>query len=204
MMYLSHFGLSLQPFQINTDQRFLYLSEKHQEALAILRYGILDNRGILVLTGDVGTGKTILVHALLQSLGPEVRTAVIADPSLKGLDFFNFLAHAFGMKNNFKTKGQFLIQLGNFLDRQFKADRRVLLVIDEAQNIDPDQLEKIRILSDLERDNNQRINVFFVGQSEFNVKLADSRLRALKQRITSHYHIEPLSLKETVHTCGIV
>lgn len=88
MLYLSHFHLNLKPFQINTDQRFLYLSEKHQEALAILRYGILDNRGVLVLTGNVGTSKTILVHTLFASLGPEFLTAVITAPSLRGLDFF--------------------------------------------------------------------------------------------------------------------
>lgn len=196
-MYLSHFFLNLKPFQITTDQRFLYLSDKHKEALAILNYGIEDNRGVLVLTGDVGTGKTILVHALMDNLGPEVKTALIQDPSLKGLDFFNFVAHAFGMETEFKTKGEFLINFGNFLDGLFKTNRQVVLILDEAQYIDPVQLEEIRILSDLERENNRRLNIFFVGQDEFNLLLADPYLRALKQRITTHYHIGPLSLKET-------
>ena len=148
-MYLSHFELNLKPFQVNTDRRFLYLSETHQEALAMLRYGILDNRGVLVLTGDVGTGKTLLIHALLETLGPDVQTALIADPSLKGLDLFKFMAHAFGMAADFKTKGEFLINFGDFLDGIFKAGKQALLLIDEAQRIDPVQLEEIRILSDL-------------------------------------------------------
>ena len=105
-MYLEHFRLSLKPFQIDTDQRFLYLSEQHQEALAVLRYGILSSRGVLVLTGDVGTGKTILIRRLVEILEPDVRTAVISDPSLRGLDFFNFMAHAIGMETNFKTRSR--------------------------------------------------------------------------------------------------
>jgi type II secretory pathway predicted ATPase ExeA len=196
-MYLSHFHLNLKPFQITTDQRFLYLSEKHKEALAILHYGIMDNRGVLVLTGDVGTGKTLLVHTLVGTLGPEVKTAVINDPSLRGLDFFNYMAHAFGMETEFNTKGEFLISFGEFLDSRFAANQQALLVIDEAQYVDPVQLEEIRILSDLERENFKRINIFLVGQSEFNSIIADSRLRALKQRITTHFHIDPLTLKET-------
>jgi len=196
-MYLEHFRLNLKPFQIDTDQRFLYLSEQHQEALAVLRYGILFNRGILVLTGDVGTGKTILIRTLVETLGPDIHTAVISDPSLRGLDFFNFLASAIGMEANFKTRGEFLISFGNFLDSLFASDHKALLILDEAQYIDPIQLEEIRIFSDLERENNKRLNIFFVGQNEFNLMLMDTRLRALKQRISSHYHLEPLSLKET-------
>jgi hypothetical protein len=115
---------------------------------------------------------------------------------LEGLDFFKFMAHAFGMRAESKTKGDFLINFGNFLDGLFKADRRALLIIDEAQNLDAVRLEEIRILSNHERGNN-RLNIFFVGQDEFDSVLTDKRLRALKQRITTHYHIEPLSLKET-------
>ncbi len=196
-MYQEHFRLNLKPFEINTDHRFLYLSEQHQEALAILRCGILFNRGVLVLTGDVGTGKTILVRTLVETLGPEAHTAVISDPSLRGLDFFNFMAHEIGMETDFKTKGEFLIGFNHFLDSLFEADQKALLILDEAQYLDPSQLEEIRILSDLERGNNQRLNIFFVGQNEFNSMIADNRLRALKQRITSHYHLEPLTLKET-------
>ncbi len=196
-MYLEHFCLSLKPFQINTDQRFLFLSEKHQEALAMLRYGILNNRGVLVLTGDVGTGKTILIRTFVENLGPEIRTAVISDPGLKGLDFFKFMAYAIGMETDFNTKGEFLICFSNFLDSLFASNQEALLILDEAQYIDPIQLEEIRIFSDLERENNKRLNIFFVGQNEFNLMLMDTRLRALKQRISSHYHLEPLSLKET-------
>jgi general secretion pathway protein A len=198
-MYLSHFQLKLKPFQVNSDKRFLYLSEKHEEALAILRYGILDNRGILVLTGDVGTGKTLLIHALAETLGSDVRTAIITDPSLKGIDFFQFVAHAFGMKDPSTTKGDFLIHFSDFLVSLSQANQRALLILDEAQCMEPDQLEEIRILSDIEHGHDRLLNIFFVGQNEFDLTISHERLRALKQRITTHYHLAPLTLEESGH-----
>ena len=195
-MYLSHFQLMLDPFQLDTDNRFIYLNEKHEEALANLRYGILGSRGILVLTGDVGTGKTILIHALVETLGPDVHTAILTDPNLKGVDFFNFISHAFGMGTESKSKGDFLFDFSSFLASLVKANQQALLIIDEAQQIDAVQLEEIRMLSALEG-GNALLNILFVGQDQFGFMIANKRLRALKQRITAHYHIAPLTLEET-------
>src|SRR5210317_1672391 len=114
-MYLDFYNLHLKPFQISTDPRFLWLGEKHQEALAVLKYGILDNKGFLLLTGDVGTGKTTLLNALTDSLGEDVLVAMVADPGLAKMDFFNFIANSFGLHTRFKSKGEFLIYLKNFL-----------------------------------------------------------------------------------------
>ncbi len=196
-MYLDHYNLKEKPFQISTDPRFLWLGEKHREAMAILRYGIIDNRGFLLLTGDVGTGKTTLINSLVNGLGKNTIVAVLPDPGLQQLDFYNFVAHAFKLTGKFKTKGEFLIQFGDFLNQAYENDNRVLLIVDEAQRITNKMLEEIRLLSNIEKQHTKLINIFFVGQNEFNELLIDPANRALRQRITINYNIEPLSEKET-------
>ena len=196
-MYLAHYNLKEKPFQISTDPKFLWLGEKHKEALSILKYGILDNRGFLLLTGDIGTGKTTLINTLMNSLGKNTIVAVLPDPSLEQLDFFNFVANAFKITTKFKTKGEFLIQFGIFLNQAYANNNRVVLIIDEAQRITSTMLEEIRLLSNIEKQHTKLINIFFVGQNEFNELLIDPANRALKQRITINYNIEPLNKKET-------
>ena len=107
-MYHDHFNLKEKPFQISSDPRFLWLGSKHKEALAILKYGIFDNRGFLLLSGDVGTGKTTLIHTLLQSLGEDTCVAMVPDPGLSLMDFYRFIAQSFEIKAAFDTKAQFL------------------------------------------------------------------------------------------------
>ncbi len=196
-MYLDFYKLSLKPFQISTDPKFLWLGEKHQEALAVLKYGILDNKGFLLLTGDVGTGKTTLLNALVNSLGDDVLVAMVADPGLAKLDFFNFVADSFGMDRSFKTKGEFLIYLKNYLLGLNQQGRQALLIIDECQQLNQKLLEEIRLLSNIEKANTKLINIFFVGQSEFNPIILRPKNRALRQRITINYNITALSEAET-------
>ena len=114
-MYLSHYKLRIKPFQITTDPKFLWLGEKHKEALATLEYGIRENKGFLLLTGDVGTGKTALINQLITMVDLESRIAAIPDPGLEKLDFFNFLAEQFGMAQKFDAKGEFLIKFKKYL-----------------------------------------------------------------------------------------
>ena len=114
-MYLSFYHLKHKPFQISTDPKFLWLGEKHEEALATLKYGVLDNKGFLLLTGDVGTGKTTLINTLLRTLGKDTLVASIRDPALDPMDFYNYTAHAFGLQSNFTSKVSFLIQFEKFL-----------------------------------------------------------------------------------------
>ena len=196
-MYLSYYNLSAKPFQISTDPKFLWLGEKHNEALAALKYGILDNKGFLLLTGDVGTGKTTLINALVQKLGDDVIVATVLDASLDKLDFFNFLANKFKLTKEFASKGAFLIQFNHFLNDAFIHNKQVLLIIDESQRISQEILEEIRLLSNLEKQSKKLINIFFIGQNEFNDILLETRNRALLQRITINYHLDPFTENET-------
>jgi general secretion pathway protein A len=196
-MYLDFYNLHLKPFQISTDPRFLWLGEKHQEALAVLKYGILDNKGFLLLTGDVGTGKTTLLNALTDSLGEDVLVAMVADPGLEKMDFFNFVADSFGLNTRFKSKGEFLIYLKNFLIDLNRHNKQALLIIDECQHLNQKLLEEVRLLSNIEKASTKLINIFFVGQSEFNNIILRPHNRAIRQRITINYNISSLSEAET-------
>ena len=196
-MYLSYYKLSTKPFQISTDPKFLWMGEKHKEALAVLKYGILDNKGFLLLTGDVGTGKTTLINTLIESLGDDVIVAMVQDPGLGKIDFFNFVAASFHMNQKFNTKGEFLIHLSEFLHQAFENNKKVLLVVDEAQRLSQMLLEEIRLLSNIEVHSQKLINIFFVGQAEFNDIILKKQNRAIRQRITINFSVEPLNLQET-------
>jgi len=195
-MYFSFYGLKENPFQISTNPRFLWLGEKHQEALATFRYGIADNKGFLLLTGDVGTGKTTLINALLASLDKDVLAVTVPDPGLNHLDLLYYIATAFGIQEKFSTKGQFLVIFSRFLHAAHAKGKKVLLIIDEAQRLSSAHLEEIRLLSNIERPDSKLINIFFVGQIEFNAVLLEDKNRALRQRITVTCEIPPLTLEE--------
>jgi general secretion pathway protein A len=196
-MYLSHYSLVEKPFQITTDPKFLWLGEKHQEALSTLKYGVLDSRGFLLLTGDVGTGKTTLINALLTDLDDSVITATVVDPSLETLEFFRFLARAFGIDDKFTMKVDFLTDFAGFLNRAYENDRKVLLIVDEAQRLSTELLEEIRLLSNIEKEDRKLLNIFFVGQDEFKNTLMGGKCRALRQRIAITHKISPLTPVET-------
>jgi len=198
-MYQTFYNLKSKPFQITTDPKFLWLGEKHKEALATLKYGILENKGFLMLTGDIGTGKTALVNALVKIIDVAAIVATIPDPGLESLDFFNILAEEFKMNRKFDSKGAFLIHLKHFLHSAYAADKKVLLIVDEAQRLNYELLEQIRLLSNIEMNNRKLINIFFVGQTEFNDMLMEEKNKAIRQRMTVTYHIEPLSQNETWH-----
>jgi len=196
-MYLSYYKLESKPFQMSTDPDFLWLGEKHKEALATLRYAILENKGILALTGDVGTGKTTLINALIQRLGNDTLAVTIYDPSLEVLDFFNIVSVAFNMGKTFDSKGEFLIYFKRFLKETRARNKKVLLIIDEAQRVSNELLEEVRLLSNLEDEYIRLLNIFFVGQNELIDILKEYKNRSFRQRITLSYHIEPLTLRET-------
>ena len=196
-MYLSFYDLNTEPFKISTDPAFLWLGEKHKEALATLRYGILGNKGILLLTGDVGTGKTTLINMLLKNLGEDTIVATVPDPGLDRMDFYNYVASAFDINKTFYTKGEFILYLTHFLKTAYADNKKVLLIIDEAQRLNKDLLEEIRLLSNIELQHTKLINLFFVGQIEFNDIISSEENKALRQRITLRYNIDPLNLDET-------
>ena len=196
-MYLTHYNLIEKPFELSPGPRFLWLGENHSEALATLKYGILENKGFLLLTGDVGVGKTALIHRLIQEIDPSTIIANIPDPGLDALDFFKILASEFHMAKKFKSKGEFIIELKKFLQKTQSEQKNVLLIIDEAQRLKEEILEQVRLLSNIEMSDRKLINIFFVGQPEFTEMLMDDRNRAVRQRIVVSAHIDLLAAPET-------
>ncbi len=196
-MYLNHYDLTNKPFSISPDPNFLWQGEKHAEALAGLQYGILENKGFVLLTGEIGTGKTLLINSLVRSINEEVIVATIPDPRLELIDFYNILANKFKMDRRFERKGDFLIHFEEFLIKANAHQKKVLLIIDEAQRLKSALLDEIRVLSNIEFETRKLINIFFVGQRELKEMLLEERNWPLKQRITYNYHLLPLVEQET-------
>jgi general secretion pathway protein A len=174
-MYLSYYNLSEWPFQVNSDPKFLWLGEKHKEALATLIYGVLDQRGFVLLTGDIGTGKTTLVNALLKQLDQSTEVANITDPMLDRMGFFNLLIASLGMSERFDRKEEFLLHFTRFLHQKYAEQKHVLMVVDEAHRMSSALLEQIRLLSNVELPERKLISIFLIGQNELNEKLASDK-----------------------------
>jgi general secretion pathway protein A len=197
-MYEKFYGFKEKPFNITPDPRFVYFSETHKEALAHLRYAIREGKGFSVITGEVGTGKTTLVHTLLNKLDGNVRTAYIFNPVMAPEDFLNYICEDLGLKSDgVKSRGQNLAALHNFLLNCYAQNERVFLIIDEAQSLDTKLLEEVRLLTNLETSTNKLLHVILLGQPELNKALSDERFRALKQRVTTRYNLSTLNLADT-------
>ena len=196
-MYKSFYNLDRKPFEITPDTSFLWLGENHKEALSTLRYGILDNKGFLLLMGDSGVGKTSLIKALTKSFDSDVEWGVVDDPTLDRIDFYNEIARSFGIDKKFTSKVQFLIQFSHFLHKADDQNKKVLLLIDECHLLTQEMLEEMRLLSNIEKADSKLINIFFVGENSFTEMLGQSKNRAVRQRITLKADIPPLSVHET-------
>lgn len=198
-MYKTFFGLNETPFSITPNPRYLYMSERHTEALAHLIYGIKDSGGFIQLTGEVGTGKTTLIRSLLQRLPENADVALILNPQLSATEFLASILAEFGiaLPANPDSLKALTDSLNRFLLKNHSEGRRTILIVDEAQNFAVDVLEQIRLLTNLETAKQKLLQITLIGQPELRTMLARNDLRQLAQRITGRYHLQPLSQEDT-------
>lgn len=197
-MYESFFGLREPAFSLTPDPRFLWLSDTHEEGLASLVYGITRRKGFVLLTGEVGAGKTTLLRAALDQIPQETETALVLNTSdLRPLDLLKLIAVELRLEGRtLESKVDYIIALNAFLLERLETGVNTVLIIDEAQNLGPELLEEVRLLSNLETDTEKLLQIVLTGQPELRRHLAAPNLRQLRQRIAVEHHVESLSLEE--------
>lgn len=196
-MYLDFYGLKEKPFSLTPDPQFLYLSENHRTAIESLLYGIRQREGFMVVTGDIGTGKTTICRSLLEKLDGNVKTAVIFNSFLTEGELLRAILQDLGFASIGRTKTERIDALNRYLLEQLSQGQHVLLIIDEAQNLSIPVLEQIRMLSNLETTKEKMLQIILFGQSELNEKLRSAKLKQLNQRIAIRHHILPLNREGT-------
>ena len=196
-VYLQFFNLREPPFNLTPDPRFLFRSAQHEEALTHLLYGIYDRKGFIEITGEVGTGKTVLCRALLERLDKTVSTALIFNSSLTKMELLQAITDDFGLQPRETTSKGYIDVLNEYLLGEFAAGHHAVVVIDEAQNLEPTVLEELRMLSNLETARGKLLQIILVGQPELHAKLATHQMRQLEQRIAVRFHIHELTRTET-------
>ena len=197
-MYKEFFGLRANPFNVNPDPRYLFLTRHTEEALACLTYGIQSRKGFVLLTGEVGTGKTTLINKLMEWLRlQQVATAFIFNSRMDVPQFLDFMMADFGVPCDGMTKSQLLQRLYNWLLDRYRAGETAVLVVDEAQNLSDEVLEEIRMLTNLETFTEKLLQIVLVGQPELEQRLKQPQLRQLRQRLTLRAKTHPLNLEET-------
>ena len=197
-MYKEFFGLRANPFNVNPDPRYLFLTRHTEEALACLTYGIQSRKGFVLLTGEVGTGKTTLINKLLEWLRlQQVATAFIFNSRLNVPQFLDYMVNDFGISCDSKSKSQILLRLYNWLLDRYRAGETAVLIVDEAQNLSDEVLEEIRLMTNLETFTEKLLQIILVGQPELEVRLRQPHLRQLRQRLTLRSKTHPLTLDET-------
>jgi len=197
-MYKEFFGLRANPFNVNPDPRYLFLTRHTEEALACLTYGIQSRKGFVLLTGEVGTGKTTLINKLLEWLRlQQVATAFIFNSRMNVPQFLDYMMADFGIPCDSRSKSQILLRLYNWLLDRYRAGETAVLIVDEAQNLTDEVLEEVRLLTNLETFTEKLLQIVLVGQPELEQKLKQPQLRQLRQRLTLRAKTHPLALEET-------
>ncbi len=195
-MYLEFFSLHTKPFELLPDPEFLFLSAAHKKALAYLEYGLRELPGFLLVTGEVGAGKTTLIRTILRKTHADITIAKVFNTKVNAEQLVRMILDDFGVEGGCADKAEMLHQLNMFLIEQYAARRHSLLIIDEAQNLAPDVLEEVRLLSNLETDNAKLLHIILVGQPELRERLNSPEFVQLRQRILVHCHVPPLSREE--------
>jgi general secretion pathway protein A len=200
-MYLSFFGIAEKPFAITPDPRYLYLGRHHADALAHLVYGINDAGGFIQLTGEVGTGKTTTIRSLLAQAPKNAEIALVINPRLSPLEFLQTICEELGVgmpDGALENAKEMVDQLNRYLLRAHAAGRRVVLIVDEAQNLSVEVLEQVRLLTNLETESQKLLQIILIGQPELRELLGRNDLRQLAQRVTARFHLQPLAREETI------
>jgi general secretion pathway protein A len=197
-MYKEFFGLRANPFNVNPDPRYLFLTRHTEEALACLTYGIQSRKGFVLLTGEVGTGKTTLINKLLEWLRlQQVATAFVFNSRFNVPQFLDYMMADFGIPCDSRSKSQILLRLYNWLLDRYRAGETAVLIIDEAQNLSDELLEEIRLMTNLETSTEKLLQIVLVGQPELDQKLKQPHLRQLRQRLTLRAKTHALTMDET-------
>ncbi len=191
-MYASFFGFKCKPFQLTPDPEFLFLSRVHRRALTYLNYGVKDNYGFILLTGEIGTGKTTVIRALLKQIPQDIKVARITNTKVSSDQLISMINEDFGLDAKGRDKTRMLSDLNDFLINQYAEGGRSVLIIDEAQNLNADLLEEVRLLSNLETDKTSLLQIILIGQPELNITLGRPELEQLRQRIAINAYISHL------------
>jgi general secretion pathway protein A len=196
-MYEKFYGFTEKPFQLVPNPNFLFFSTKHQNALTYLEYGLAEGSGFILLTGDIGSGKTTLVRYLLNRIEKNIEVGVLFNTNVESEELLALVMREFGLSSTLASKSAYLDIIFHHLIERYAHGRRVLLIIDEAQNLSASALEEVRMLSNLQTDDQLLLQVMLVGQPELKRKLCAKALAQLSQRIAVHYHLGTLSEEET-------
>ena len=196
-MYKKFFNFTESPFNLTPDPRFFFHSPKHEDAFSQILYGIQERKGFIVLTGEVGTGKTTLCRFLLDRLDSKIKTSLVFNPNFTTIELLQAVNQDFGIAYASQSKRELVSELNYFLLAELSRGGNALLILDEAQNLSTDCLEEIRLLSNLETPKEKLLQILLVGQPELRDKLMLQKLRQVNQRVSLRYHLEPLDLKET-------
>lgn len=198
-MYTTYYGFNEKPFTLTPNPRFIYLSKHHQEAFAHLLYGINNHYGFIELVGEVGTGKTTVLRTILSQLNDDrYRSALIFNPCLTGVELLRSINHEFGLNSESMYANELLEELNRFLLLENSRGITVVLIIDEAQNLSPEILEQLRLISNLETEDDKLIQIVLAGQPELSTLLELPKLRQLNQRISVRYRLRSMSMDETL------
>ena len=197
-MYKAFYNLNEMPFDQSVDPEYTWLGKKHSAALLSIKKDFLDKKGLFLVTGEAGTGKTSLVKRFLAEIDSDKIVVTVTDPDLDELDFFNWLSVEFSMNVMFKSKGAFLTRFKRFLLDAYQKKIKIILIIDDAHRVNQELLEAVMILANIEKDGEKLLSIFFIGQPGFNEILQEEHNLALKQSICSKYHLEPLQKDEVI------